>query len=158
MMKRLHILAFMLTMFACSMFAQRHMDNLGRGLVVVPTGSTSGSKSNFVSWRRLGTEYYDVTYNLYKNGTKIASNLTTTSYDDNNNGLPSTSYQVAAVVRGVEQAKCNAVTAWSQYVYKLNIRCATGYIDIPLASVYDRNGNDVTSHYSPNDAEFADLD
>ena len=157
-MKRLQILAIMLTMFACGAFAQRFMDNLGRGLVVVPTGSTESSKTNFVSWRRLGTEYYDVTYNLYKDGTKIASNLTTTSYNDNNNGLPSSKYQVAAVVRGVEQAKCTAVTAWAQYVYKLSVRCATGYIDLPLAKVYDRNGNDVTSHYSPNDAEFADLD
>ena len=147
----------MLVMFASCAFAQRHADALGRGLVVVPTGSTSGSTTNFVSWRRLGTEYYDVTYNLYKNGTKIASNLTTTSYDDSN-ATTSTQYQVAAVVRGVEQTKCAAVTAWTEYVYKLNIRCATGYIDVPLATVYDRNGNDVTGHYSPNDAEFADLD
>ena len=158
-MKRLHFLLIMLTMFACHAFSQRHMDNLGRGLVVVPTGSTSGSTTNFVSWRRLGTEYYDVTYNLYKDGTRIASNLTTTSYDDNNKGYPTTQYQVAAVVNGVEQAKCSAVTAWSQYVYKYNtVRCATGYIDIPLAKVFNRNGVDVTSHYSPNDAEFADLD
>ncbi|MBQ6208580.1 MAG: autotransporter-associated beta strand repeat-containing protein [Prevotella sp.] len=156
-MRRLQILAIMLVMFAGCAFAQRNMDVLGRGLVVVPTGSTSGSTTNFVSWRRLGTEYYDVTYNLYKNGTKIASNLTTTSYDDSN-ASTTTQYQVAAVVRGVEQAKCTAVTAWSQYVYKLNVRCATGYIDVPLATVYDRNGSDVTANYSPNDAEFADLD
>ncbi len=37
-------------------------------------------------------------------------------------------------------------------------RCPTGYIDIPLKKVYDRNGNDVTDHYEPNDAEVADLD
>ncbi len=157
-MRRLQLMAIMLTMFACCAFAQRKMDALGRGLVVVPTGSTSNSKTNFVSWRRLGTEYYDVTYNLYKDGARVASNLTTTSYNDNSNAYTTTKYQVAAVVKGVEQAKCSAVTAWTQYVYKLNIRCATGYIDVPLATVYDRNGNDVTSHYSPNDAEFADLD
>lgn len=144
-------------MFACGAFAQRFMDNLGRGLVVVPTGSTAGSTTNFVSWRRLGTEYYDVTYNLYKDGTRIASNLTTTSYDDGK-GYTTSRYQVAAVVKGVEQAKCTAVTAWTEYVYKLSVRCATGYIDVPLATVYDRNGKDVSSHYSPNDAEFADLD
>lgn len=158
-MKRLLFLLIMLTMFACHAFSQRHMDNLGRGLVVVPTGSTSGSTTNFVSWRRLGTEYYDVTYNLYKDSTRIASNLTTTSYDDNNKGYPTTQYQVAAVVKGVEQAKCAAVTAWSQYVYKTNtVRCATGFINIPLAAVYNRNGVDVTANYEPNDAEFADLD
>lgn len=54
--------------------AQRFTDNLDRGLVAVPTGSTSGSTSNLVSWRRLAEEYYNVTYNLYKNGTRVVSN------------------------------------------------------------------------------------
>ena len=44
------------------MYAQRTMDKLGRGLVATVTQSGSG---NFVSWRVLGEEYYDVTYNLY---------------------------------------------------------------------------------------------
>lgn len=91
-MKRFKLSTFLIIMFCVNAFAQRPMDNLGRGLVVVPTGSTSGSTTNFVSWRRLGTEYYDVTYNLYKNGTKIASNLTTTSYDDSN-ASTTTQYQ-----------------------------------------------------------------
>ena len=45
--------------------AQRTMDKLGRGLVATVTQSGSG---NFVSWRVLGEEYYDVAYNLYANG------------------------------------------------------------------------------------------
>ena len=139
--------------------AQRFTDALDRGLVAVPTGSTSGSTSNFVSWRRLADEYYGVTYNLYKNGTLLASGLTTTSYDDWNRGLPTSTYAVAAVVGGVEQERCAAVTPWAQYVYKSgNDRFATGFLDIPLAAVYDRNGSDVTAHYEPNDAEMADLD
>lgn len=138
--------------------AQRFTDNLDRGLVAVPTGSTSGSTSNLVSWRRLAEEYYNVTYNLYKNGTRVASNLKTTTYDDTKNATPTTQYQVAAVVNGVEQDMCAAVTPWRQYVYKLVQRCPTGYLDIDLAAVYDRDGNDVTSHYEPNDAEMADLD
>ena len=138
--------------------AQRVTDNLDRGLVAVPTGSTDGSTTNYVSWRRLAHEYFGVTYNLYKNGTLLASGLTVPGYSDNNSAPVTTSYQVAAVVNGVEQEKCAAVTPWTQYVYKYNVRCATGYIDVPLATVYDRNGNDVTANYSPNDAEFADLD
>lgn len=139
--------------------AQRFTDQLDRGLVAVPTGSTSGSTTNMVTWRRLADEYYDVTYNLYKNGSKIGSNLTTTCYADNSNAYTTTTYQVAAVVNGVEQTKCTAVTPWIQYVCKLgNDRFPTAYIDIDLASVYDRNGNDVTANYQPNDAEMADLD
>ena len=62
------------------------------------------------------------------------------------------------MVNGVEQEKCDTIRPWKQYVYKLVERCPTGYIDIPLKKVYDRNGNDVTDHYEPNDAEVADLD
>ena len=48
------------------------MENLDRGVVaVVSTGGV------FVSWRMLGYEYTgtdsDTTYNLYRDGTKIAS-------------------------------------------------------------------------------------
>ena len=122
--------------------AQRFMDNLGRGLVAIPENN-----SNYITWRRLGTEYYDVTYNLYKNGSLLASGLTTTNYSDSQSATSDTQYQVAAVVGGVEQKKCTAVKAWTQYDSN---SCTTGYIDIPMAAVYDRDGNDVTSHYEPN--------
>ncbi len=159
MMKRLYFLFVMLLGISHAVMAQRFTDKLDRGLVVVPTGSTDGSKENLVTWRRLADEYYDVTYNLYKNGTLLASNLKKTTYVDNQNGFPTSSYQVAAVVRGVEQERSDAMTAWSQYVYKLqDVRCPTGYLDIALSPVYDRDGNEVTDHYSPNDAELADLD
>jgi autotransporter-associated beta strand protein len=63
------------------------------------------------------------------------------------------------VVNGVAQAhtKCDAVGLWNDYYYNLN-KTHNGYLDIALAKVYDRGGNDVTSHYQPNDAEMADLD
>lgn len=154
-------LAFLCALCCGSVHAQRFTDLLDRGLVAIPTGSTDGSTSNVVTWRRLADEYYDVTYNLYKDGAKVASNLTTTCYTDASKAYPATKYQVAAVVRGVEQAKSTAVTAWHQYVYKLSspsVRTPTGYLDIDLAPVYDRDGLDVTANYSPNDAEMADLD
>lgn len=141
--------------------AQRFTDNLGRGLVAVPVGSAGNSKANFVSWRRLADEYYGVTYNLYKNGTKIASNLTTTSYNDGSNAPTSTKYKVAAVVNGEEQTPCAETSAWSYgnaYKPDNNHRYAYGYLDIVLSAVYDRDGTDVTAHYQPNDAEMADLD
>ena len=157
-MKKLLMMLAILMACCQTMTAQRFTDNLDRGLVAVPTGAAGNSSSNLVSWRRLANEYYNVTYNLYKNGTKVASNLTTTTYSDSKSAPVTTSYQVAAVVNGVEQTKCAAVTPWSQYVYSLVQRCPTGYLDIDLAPVYDRTGADVTANYSPNDAEMADLD
>ena len=64
---------------ACCTFsiqAQRMTDRLGRGLVAVPTGSSGNSTTNMVTWRRLAEEYFGVTYNLYKNGSLLASGLT----------------------------------------------------------------------------------
>ncbi|MBR2114686.1 MAG: rhamnogalacturonan lyase [Prevotella sp.] len=159
MKKSVIFLAALLLMVCSEARAQRFTDQLGRGLVAVPTGTTGNSMSNLVTWRRLADEYYDVTYNLYKNGTKVASNLKTTCFNDAKGAPITTQYQVAAVVKGVEQAKCAAVTPWTQYVYKLgSITTPTGYLDIALATVYDRKGADVTANYEPNDCEMADLD
>ena len=158
-MKKNYFLAVLLLLFSQAAIAQRFTDKLDRGLVVIPTGSTDGSTTNLITWRRLSEENYNVTYNLYKNGSLLKSGLTTTSYADNKNGLPTSTYQVEAVVNGVVKQDSTAVKAWNQYVYKLNNnRCATGYLDIALAPVYSRAGVDITGHYSPNDAEFADLD
>lgn len=155
---KLIFLAFALTFVGEAAFAQRFTDLLDRGLVAVPTGNTSGSTTNLVTWRRLAEEYYGVTYNLYRDGARIASGLSRTSYADSGCSTAS-KYQVAAVVGGVEQAKCDAAKPWMQYVYKLgDTRTSTGFLDIPLAAVYDRNGADVSEHYEPNDAEMADLD
>ena len=49
--------------WSVSATAQRNMDQLDRGLVAVKT--TAGV---YLSWRILGEEYYDVSYNVYRNG------------------------------------------------------------------------------------------
>ena len=139
-MKRL-LFIFVLMHLVCGAFAQRVTDKENRGLVAVPS-RTSG---NFVSWKVLGEEYYDVTYNLYANGSKIASDLKKSNYNDNN-GNASTRYQVAAVVRGVEQEKCEAVTSWS-----------AGYKQINLIEPVDRNGDPAGTYYQVNDVSLGDL-
>ena len=148
-MKKNYLLLVFLLLCSVCVNAQRKTDALSRGLVVVPTGESSDKAANLVSWRRLANEYYDVTYNLYCDGTMIASNLTTTNYEDSSS-IDKT-YQVAAVVKGVELAKSEARKAWIQHG-------RSGYLDIKLAAVYDRMGRDVTTDYEPNDAEMADLD
>lgn len=143
----------MLLLAACFVLpisAQRKMDVLSRGLVAVKTGN-----GVFLSWRRLGEEYYDVTYNVYRNGVKLNDTpLIVSNYTDTG-GTKTSSYTVKAVVRGVEQAASKAVTPWDGYVYSSSW---SGYFDIPLAKVYDNAGNDITSTYIANDAEVADLD
>ncbi|MBQ6750701.1 MAG: hypothetical protein IJR02_08045 [Bacteroidaceae bacterium] len=139
--------------WSVSATAQRNMDQLDRGLVAVKT--TAGV---YLSWRILGEEYYDVSYNVYRNGTKLNNTPLTVSNFTDTGGTMASTYTVTAVVRGTEQGHSKVATVWNQYKYKLYTTCETGYRDIPLARVYDNAGNDITDYYTANDAEVADLD
>ncbi len=135
MMKRTNLL--ILTLFlSLASFAQRFIDNLDRGLIAIKT-----SGGVYVNWRIQSNEYFDVKYNLYCNGTKIAENLNVSNFTDNG-GSASSSYTVAAVVRGKEQTQCAAVKPWSQ-----------DYLEIK-----PKHDASLKSTYVPNDACCADVD
>lgn len=135
-MKKGAFLLSALLMLALPVMAQRVVDKLNRGVVAVKT-----SKGVFVSWRIQGEEYFDVQYNLYRNGTKIASNLNVSNFTDAA-GTTTSTYQVAAVVRGVEQEKCAAVKTWGN-----------DYLEIT-----PKHHASLKSTYVPNDACCADVD
>ena len=135
-MKRYLLISLMTLMTALTGFAQRTTDYLDRGLVAMK--STSGI---FLSWRIQSDEYYDVKYNVYRNGTKIAENLNVSNYTDAS-GSTSNTYTVAAVVRGKEQSQCAAVTPW-----------ASDYFDIT-----PKHDSSLKCTYVPNDACCADVD
>ena len=133
--------------------AQRFTDILDRGLVAVNMGG-----STFLSWRILADEYFGVTYNVYRDGVKLNTEpLTVSNYTDSGVG---TNYTVKAVVNGMEQSQSASISSlWPSSAKGNDVDMyLSGRIDLTLATVYDRNGNDVTANYSPNDAEFADLD
>ncbi len=141
-MKRLLLLASVLMAFATVAFSQRATDRLDRGLVAVPSGG-----GNFISWRIFGEEYYDTEYNLYCNGTKLNSTPLKVSNYTHSGGTSSSRYQVAAVVRGVEQAKSAEVTRWSNQ-----------YKQFAVGKLYSRRGTDITNSYDINDIALADVD
>ena len=100
--------------------AQRTTDQLDRGVVAVPSGSGS-----FVSWRIFGEEYYDTEYNLYRNGVKVNETpLKVSNYTDSQ-GRAGSKYQVAAVVRGVEQEKSAEVARWNAQYKDVTIKGVT---------------------------------
>src|SRR5574344_2519455 len=142
-MKRIG-LTFLLVVSALMGFAQRFTDKIDRGIVAVP-GAQGG---NLVSWRVLGEEYYDVTYNLYCNGALLAKNLEASNYS-HSGGTSSSRYHVVPVVKGNEATnlKSKEITRWEN-----------GYFDIEMAPVVDRNGSDVTSLYVLNDVSLGDVD
>ncbi len=129
-------LSVMLLLAASSSFAQRQTDHLDRGLVAMKV-----SGGVYLSWRILGEEYYDVTYNVYRDGTLVNDKPLTVSNFKDTAGTTTSSYTIKAVVRGQEQAASKPVTAW-----------ASSYKEIKLKH------EGIKSTLVPNDACCADVD
>ena len=85
----------------------RPMEYLDRGLVAL--GIKNGV---FLSWRMLGSDNPDVSFNLYKNGNKINTTpiLTATNYVDPT-GLDSDLYKVEAILSSGKEIS-SEVTVW----------------------------------------------
>src|ERR1044071_10047378 len=82
--------------------AAYQMENLGRGVVAMRTGTSTV----YVGWRLLGNDPSGVSFNLYRGATKVnASPLTTSTnlVDSGANLTVANTYTVRAVVGGVEQ-------------------------------------------------------
>lgn len=141
---------------ACSLLtvtnadAQRKTDALDRGLVAV-----TQSSGVFLSWRVQADEYYGVKYNLYRNGSLVAQNLTVSNYTDTG-GSSSDKYTVAAVKNGTVGSQCTSVTPWAQQ-----------YLEIPVSNVQARSGVTVwkqrdpstaMANYTINDISLGDVD
>lgn len=109
------------------------LENLCRGVVAMRAG-----EANFVSWRLLGYEAKEVTFNLYRDGTKVNSApLSVTNYVDT--GAPATAkYTVKAVSDAAEGGTSEVATTWGR-----------NYLDIPLKTA---------SGYRPGDTSVGDLD
>ncbi len=135
-MKKRLLLLSLVCFSVLGAFAQRFTDVLDRGLVAVKTGSAV-----FCSWRINADEYYDVAYNVYRDGTKLnAEPLTVSNYYDAS-GTTSSTYTVEPVVRGVAKEQCKPVSVWSSNYKELKM-----------------DHGSLTSTYVPNDACCADVD
>jgi rhamnogalacturonan endolyase len=123
--------------------AQRLMEKLGRGVVVVRTNSTTV----FLSWRLLGTEAETTLFNIYRNGIKINSTpVNATNYTDNN--ATNSTYVVKAIKNGVEENNTAQAVVWQQQYLQVPIQAPAGGTT-PDGVVYT---------YSANDASVGDLD
>jgi rhamnogalacturonan endolyase len=125
-----------------STHAQRQMENLTRGVVVVPTEDGA----NFVSWRLFGTDPESITFNLYRQtigSAPIRVNQTpisdATSFVVRSSGnLAGEQYSVRSIVDGMEGEASAAAGIWKD-----------GFLEIPIQFI---------DGYRPGDASVADLD
>ncbi len=120
----------------------RQMENLDRGVVAVKVND-----GVFISWRILGTESSDVTYNLYRDSVKVANISGASNYIDKS-GTANSKYSVSAVINGNEQAISPSVSVWGR-----------NYLQIPLQIPNGGTTPDGVAYtYSANDCSVGDLD
>lgn len=122
----------------------RQAESLDRGVVSVHTDA-----GNLISWRWLATDADDVSFNVYRAGTKVNASPVTGSTNYFHAGAPnSADYTVRAVVAGVEQ---------SDSVHAIQFR--TGYKDVPISPPAGGTTPDGVAYtYEANDASVGDLD
>ncbi|WP_221823757.1 rhamnogalacturonan lyase [Paenibacillus sp. FSL L8-0435] len=120
------------------------MEYLDRGVVAVKTGT-----GVFVSWRLMGTEGSNVSFNVYRDGTKVnATPITNSTNLQDASGTSSSKYTVRAVVSGTEQAASAAASVWGN-----------NYLSVPLSvPAGGTTADGVAYTYSANDASAGDLD
>lgn len=130
----------------------RQMEKLDRGLIAIKT-----DEGVYLSWRLwdsedaiYGSADENVSFNVYRGDTKVATIANKTNYTDTTAG---TSYCVAPVINGREGAKCEAVSVDSK-----------NYFDIPLAKPADETitygeGEVFGPHsFTPADCSTGDVD
>ena len=124
--------------------AQRQIEELDRGLMAIKTGN-----GVYLSWRVLGHEYLNTSYNLYRETTKLNTEpITGASCFQDPDGTTDVEYSVAAIIDGIEQPKSDPVMAWG-----------TSYKSIPLQRPTGGTTPDGVSYsYNANDVSVGDLD
>ncbi|WP_033440580.1 rhamnogalacturonan lyase family protein, partial [Saccharothrix sp. NRRL B-16314] len=114
---------------------RKQAERLDRGVVSVRSGS-----GNLVSWRLLAGDPSDVSFLVYRGGTRITSTPITASTNYLDSGAPAdATYTVSAVVNGSEQPASPP-----------SLSFGAGYRDVPIQSP--------GSGYVANDASVGDLD
>ncbi|WP_155808564.1 rhamnogalacturonan lyase [Xylanibacter brevis] len=113
------------------------MEKLDRGLVVVPQ-----SNKHFISWRMLGTDTPNTSFEVLKNGQPLKSNIIGATFLQTS-GSATDTYQVNVYQNGQLTETTMTVSPWSK-----------GFLELPLDKPAD--GSDYT--YSPNDCSVGDVD
>ncbi len=125
----------MVLFWTSSMYAQRQIESLDRGVVAVDLGEGKV----YVGWRMLGTDPNNIAFNVYRDNTCVNDELITDSTNIvDSDGIEGAVYTVRAVVNGLEGRPSTPAKAWNQ-----------NYLSIPLQT---------PDGFSPNDASVGDLD
>lgn len=129
---------------AAPCFAARQAEYLDRGVVALPSGS-----GVLISWRMLGDDPASISFNVYRNGSKItAAPITNSTNYLDASGTTSAAYTIRAVINGTELAANPAKATWANPYLAVNLNRPNGGTT-PSGEAYT---------YSPNDLSVGDLD
>ena len=117
-------------------------ERLDRGVVALP----AQDKGIFISWRLLGDDAKDVTFDVVRNGKTIAKGINSTNFTDSEGTVTST-YCIIARQGGKENTS-KEITPWGDLFYRMPIERPDGG-NTPDGSLYT---------YSPNDCSVGDVD
>ena len=117
-------------------------ERLDRGVVALP----AQDKGIFISWRLLGDDAKDVTFDVVRNGKTIAKGINSTNFTDSEGTVTST-YCIIARQGGKENTS-KEITPWGDLFYRMPIERPDGG-NTPDGSSYT---------YSPNDCSVGDVD
>ena len=121
-------------------------ERLNRGLVVVP--SQKGGNSNFISWRLFGTDDSNTTFDVLRNGERIASNLSDKTNFVDNYGLTTSKYSIITKQNGIAVDTTAAVARWGSLCLQIPLDKPAGGTT-PAKESYN---------YTPNDCSVGDVD
>ncbi len=166
-MKKSKIIALLLACggFFLTGFAQKpsdtpvsQMETLDRGLIIIP----ASSGSYFASWRLLGTDDQNTTFELLKNGVSIKKNIyKATSMTVS--GSATDKFQIVTYQNGQAVSTTPEVSPWAKYYLELKLDRPEGGT---IANWRPYNSStkkyeaavDMPYTYSPNDCSVGDVD
>jgi len=123
----------------------KQMERLDRGVVAVRKNATQV----YIGWRMFGTDPLNISFNIYRDGTKLNTTPITTSTNYTDNVAPTNgTYTIKPIIDGIEQAATKAVSVWGQNYLSVPLQIPPGGIT-PSGEAYT---------YSANDASVGDLD
>ena len=135
------------------------MEKLDRGLVVIPYNLFG---AHFVSWRLLGTDDANTTFELLKNGESVKSNIKQTTSVRITGGKATDKYQVVTYQNGKMVDTTPEVSPWAKYYLEVKLDKPADGKTKPYTTTINKetvsfpDGQDYS--YSPNDCSVGDVD
>lgn len=135
------------------------MEKLDRGLIAIPVSTDK----YFVSWRLLGTDNQNTTFELLKNGQSIKKDIYQATSINNVSASATDNFQVVTYQNGQPVSTSEPVKPWEKVFLELQLDrpdggIITGWMPYNSSTKKYESPIDQSYTYSPNDCSVGDVD